>query len=52
MHAHFGSATSLACTVLEVLLGLTVLRLGAMHAAASRKPFVSGLGRALLVQTG
>ena len=53
MHAHFGSATSLLGTVLEVLVGLTFVRLAAFHLAASkRSKLASGLGRALLVQTG
>lgn len=52
MHAHFGSATNLLGTILEVLLGLTLLRLVAYHGAASRSPLVAGLSRALLVQTG
>lgn len=51
-HAHFGSATNFAATILEVLLGLTLVRLVAFHLAASKKTFLSGIGRALLVQTG
>lgn len=53
MHAHFGSATNFVGTVLEVLIGLTFVRLAAFHLAASkRSTLLSGLGRALLVQTG
>lgn len=52
MHAHFGSATSLINSTLEVLLAFTFIRLGAMHMIRSRNPLVSGLGKAFLVQTG
>ena len=52
MHAHFGSATSFVGTVLEVLVGLTFVRLAAFHLSTSRSQLVSGIGRALMVQTG
>lgn len=51
-HAHFGSATNLAGTVLEVLIGLTFARLAFFHLASSKIPLVRGLGRAGMVQTG
>lgn len=50
MHAHFGSATHFAATVLEVLVGLTFVRLVAFHMARSRHSLLSGLGLALGVQ--
>lgn len=52
MHAHFGSATSFVGTLLEVLIGLTFVRLAAFHLSTSRSQLLSGLGRALFVQTG
>ncbi len=51
-HAHFGSATNLLGTLLEVLIGLTFARLAFFHLSSSRIPLVAGLGRAGLVQTG
>lgn len=51
-HAHFGSATNLLGTVLEVLLGFTFLRLLFLHLATSGNKLAQGLGRAGLVQTG
>jgi len=52
VHTHFGSATHLLGTVLEVLLGLTFLRFAAYHGARSKNRLVAGVSHALLVQTG
>lgn len=50
MHTHFGSATHLIGTFLGVLIAGTFWRIGALHAASSTNPTVSGLGKAALVQ--
>lgn len=52
MHTHFGSATHLLGATLEILLSFTLLRLAAFHGVRSRHALVSGLSKALLVQTG
>jgi accessory gene regulator protein AgrB len=52
VHTHFGSATHLIGATLEVLLAFTFLRFAAYHGVHSRHALVSGLSKALLVQTG
>lgn len=52
MHTHFGSATHLLGSVLEVALGFTFLKFAAYHGARSRHKLVAGLSHALLVQIG
>lgn len=55
MHTHFGSATHFLSTLLNVVLGLTLWRLGWMHVLNARRgplagPFWKGLARAALFQ--
>jgi hypothetical protein len=50
MHTHFGSATQFLCTMVYVLLGLTLWRLAWMHGLTSRNETVAGLSRAAIFQ--
>lgn len=50
MHTHFASATQFLCTILYVLLGLTLWRLAWMHGLTSHNKTVAGLSRAAMFQ--
>lgn len=49
-HTHFGSATHLAASFLGIAMFGTLWRLSALHALKSSRPFLRGLGRAMLFQ--